>query len=114
MREAGIADVSRRRRAIATTIRVPKRNSAGGLVKRDFAVDGPNKLWVADVTFVPAAAGFLFLAVVLDVWSRRLVGRAFSHDLRTRLVLDALDRVLVHCPRTNGEQRPRRPTNPKT
>jgi putative transposase len=77
MREAGIAGVSRRRRAIATTIRAPERGSAGDLVKRDFTADGPNRLWVADITFVPTAAGFLFLAVVFDAWSRRIVGWAF-------------------------------------
>lgn len=91
MREAGIAGVSRRRRTVATTIRAPERTSAGDLVRRNFAVGGPNKLWVADITFVPTASGFLFLAVVLDAWSRRIVGWAFSHDLKTRLVLDALD-----------------------
>jgi len=95
MREAGIAGVSRRRRIVATTIRAPERTSAGDLVKRDFTADGPNHLWVADITFVPTAAGFLFLAVVLDAWSRRIVGWAFSHDLKTRLVLDALDMAIA-------------------
>ena len=49
----------------------------------------------SDITFVPTAAGFLFLAVVLDAWSRRIVGWAFSHDLKTRLVLDALDMAIA-------------------
>jgi putative transposase len=100
MRGAGIAGVSRRRRAIATTIRAPERTSAGDLVRRDFTADGPDKLWVADITFVPTAAGFLFLAVVLDAWSRRIVGWAFSHDLKTRVVLDALDMAV-------GSRRPK-------
>jgi putative transposase len=52
-------------------------------------------LWVADITFVPTLAGFLFLAVVLDAWSRRIVGWAFSADLKTRVVLDALDMALA-------------------
>ena len=95
MREAGIAGVSRRRRAIATTVRAPERTSAGDLVRRDFSADGPNRLWVADITFVPTAAGFLFLADVLDAWSRRIVGWAFSHDLKTRVVLDALDMAVA-------------------
>ena len=95
MREAGIAGVSRRRRTVATTIRAPEQASAGDLVRRDFTADGPNKLWVADITFVPTAAGFLFLAVVLDAWSRRIVGWAFSHNLKTRLVLDALDMAIA-------------------
>ena len=95
MREARIAGVSRRRRTIATTVRAPERTSAGDLVRRNFLADAPNRLWVADITFVPTAAGFLFLAVVLDAWSRRIVGWAFSRDLRTRIVLDALDMALA-------------------
>ena len=95
MREAGIVGVSRRRRALTTTVRAPERASAEDLVRRDFSADGPDRLWVADITFIPTAAGFLFLAVVLDAWSRRIVGWAFSHDLRTRVVLDALDMALV-------------------
>ena len=55
----------------------------------------PNELWVADITFLPTLAGFLYLAVVLDAWSRRIVGWAFSADLKTRVVLDALDMALV-------------------
>ena len=70
MREAGIAGVSRRRRTVTTTIPMPERTSAGDLVRRNFTAEGPDKLWVADITFVPTAAGFLFLAVVLDAWSR--------------------------------------------
>ncbi|WP_366140085.1 DDE-type integrase/transposase/recombinase [uncultured Jannaschia sp.] len=96
MREAKIAGVSRRRGAVPTTVRVMERTSAGGdLVRRDFSADGPDKLWLADITFIPTAAGFLFLAVVLDPWSRRIVGWAFSHDLRTQIVLDALDMALA-------------------
>lgn len=95
MRGAGIAGVSRRRRAVTTTIRAPERTSAGDLVRRDFTAEGPDRLWVADIKFVPTAAGFLFLAVVLDAWSRRIVGWAFSHDLKTRVVLDALDMAVA-------------------
>ena len=95
MREVGIAGVSRRRRAVATTIRAPERSSAGDLVRRDFTADGPDRLWVADITFVPTATGFLFLAVVLDAWSRKIVGWAFSHDLKARVVLDALDMAVT-------------------
>ena len=64
-------------------------------MKRNFLARGPNRPWVADITFVPTAAGFLFLAVVLDAWSRRIVGWAFSHDLKTRVVLDALDMAIM-------------------
>jgi transposase InsO family protein len=54
-----------------------------------------NALWVADITFLPTLAGFLDLAVVLDAWSRRIVGWAFSADLKTRVVLAALDMALA-------------------
>ena len=64
-------------------------------MRRTFAAAGPNELWVADIIFIPTAAGFLFLAVVLDVWSRRIVGWAFAANLKARLVLDALDMALA-------------------
>ncbi len=57
-------------------------------MKRDFTATGPDQLWVADITYVPTWAGFLYLAVVLDVWSRRIVGWAMATHLRTELVLD--------------------------
>jgi putative transposase len=78
-----------------TTRRAPEEQPAHDLVRRNFTAEGPNQLWVADVTYVPTMAGFLFLAVVLDVWSRRIVGWAMSTDLRTRLVLDALDMAVT-------------------
>ena len=63
---------------------------APDLVDRQFKADGPNKLWVADITYIPTWAGFVYLAVVLDAWSRRVVGWAMETHLRTELVLEAL------------------------
>jgi hypothetical protein len=60
-------------------------------VDRNFTATGPDQLWVADITYVPTWAGFLYLAIVLDVWSRRVVGWAMETHLRTELVLKALD-----------------------
>jgi putative transposase len=60
-------------------------------VQRDFSAAGPNQLWVADITYISTWTGFLHLAVVLDAWSRRVVGWAMARHLRTELVLDALD-----------------------
>jgi len=94
MRGAGLRGVSRRRFP-TTTQREPSHRPANDLVGRDFRAAGPTRLWVADITYVPTAAGFLFLAVVLDVWSRRIVGWAMATDLRTRLVLDALDMAVT-------------------
>ncbi len=91
MREAGLVGVSRRRTGVQTTRRDREARPAADLVDRDFSAAGPNQLWVADITFVPTAAGFLYLAVVLDAWSRRIVGWSMANHLHTELVLDALD-----------------------
>ncbi len=90
MREAGVVGVHRRR-GVRTTKRGPDETAATDLVKRDFTARAPNELWVADITYVPTWAGFLYLAVVLDAFSRRVVGWAMETHLRTELVLQALD-----------------------
>jgi putative transposase len=95
MRTAGIAGVSRRRSAPITTRQARDHHPASDLVRRNFVAERPNELWVADITFLPTLAGFLYLAVVLDAWSRRIVGWAFSADLKTGVVLDALDMALA-------------------
>jgi len=95
MRAAGVAGVSRRRSAPVTTRQARDHHRASDLVRRNFMAERPNALWVADITFLPTLAGFLDLAVVLDAWSRRIVGWAFSADLKTRVVLDALDMALA-------------------
>lgn len=93
MRQAGIAGVSRRR-FCGTTTR-DGRPVSPDLVERKFEADGPNKLWVADITYVPTWAGFLFLAVVVDVWSRKVVGWSMATDLKTELVVGALDMAVA-------------------
>jgi putative transposase len=93
MRSSGLQGVSRRRQ-FRTTVRDATARPAPDLVDRQFQAPGPNRLWVADITYIATAAGFLFLAVVLDVWSRRVVGWALAAHLRTELVLDALDMAL--------------------
>ncbi|HTX52752.1 MAG TPA: IS3 family transposase [Candidatus Baltobacteraceae bacterium] len=65
------------------------------LVKRQFKADGPDQLWVADATYVPTWAGTIYLAVVLDVWSHKIVGWAIEDHLRTELMLDALNMALA-------------------
>jgi putative transposase len=100
MKEAGLQGVSRRKRTW-TTSRAADYRPAPDLVERDFTADGPNKLWVADITYVPTWAGFLYLAVVLDVWSRRVVGWAMANHLRTELVLDAFN-MAIQQRRPNG------------
>jgi putative transposase len=68
---------------------------AADLVQREFTVPELDQLWVADITYVPTWAGFLFLAVVLDACSRRVIGWAMATHLRTELVLDALNMALA-------------------
>ena len=94
MRAMGLAGVSRRK-GIRTTIRDREARPAPDLVDRDFTAVGPDRLWVADITYVPTWAGFLYLAVVLDAWSRRVVGWAMAPHLRTELVLEALNMALT-------------------
>jgi putative transposase len=93
MATAGITGVSRRGWA-RTTVRDPQARPAPDLVDRNFAVDGPDRLWVADITYIPTWAGFLYLAVVVDAWSRRVVGWSMATHLRTELVLEALEMAL--------------------
>jgi len=98
MREAGLRGVSRRK-WVTTTERDATAQAAVDLVQREFSARGPDRLWVADITYIPTWEGFLYLAVVLDVWSRRIVGWAMAAHLRTELVLGALDMALQHrCP----------------
>jgi putative transposase len=94
MKAAGLAGVSRRK-GTRTTFRDERVRPACDLVDRNFHAGRPNQLWVADITYVPTWAGFLYLAVVLDAFSRRIVGWAMGHDLRAQLVLDALNMALT-------------------
>jgi putative transposase len=84
MQEAGLAGVSRQRQFTTTTSDHQGRQ----------APDLVDQLWVADITYIPTWAGFLYLAVVLDAWSWRIVGWAMATHLRTELVLDALNMAL--------------------
>jgi putative transposase len=93
MKAAGLQGISRRKWT-RTTVRCPGASPAPDLVDRDFTAPGPDRLWVADITYIPTWAGFLYLAVVLDLWSRRVVGWAMATHLRTELVLDALNMAI--------------------
>jgi putative transposase len=98
MRAAGLAGVRRRKGAV-TTVRDHRARPAPDLVNRAFTAEAANRLWVADITYIPTRAGFPYLAVVLDAFSRRIVGWSMADHLRTALVLDALDMAL-------GQRRP--------
>jgi len=94
MKAAGLAGVSRRR-SPRTTIRGERVRPACDLVDRNFKADRPNQLWVADITYVPSWAGFLYLAVVLDAYSRRVVGWSMSYNLKAQLVIDAMNMAVA-------------------
>ncbi len=98
MRRSGLEGASRRKKAW-TTKRNREARLAPDLVKRDFSSEGPDRLWVSDITYIPTWTGFLYLAVVLDAWSRKIVGWSMATHLRTELVLDALNMAL-------GQRRP--------
>jgi putative transposase len=93
MRSAGLVGISRRK-GFKTTVRDRDARPAPDLVKRCFTAERPDQLWVADITYVPTLAGFLFLAVVMDVFSRRIVGWAMATHLRTELILEALNMAI--------------------
>ena len=95
MRLAGVRGVSRRRGFVVTTQRDESQAKAPDLVRRRFVAQAPNQLWVADMTYVPTWAGFIYLAVVIDVWSRRVVGWSIGEDMRTELVLGALNMAIA-------------------
>ena len=90
MRAEGLRGVTRRK-WIHTTERNPRQRPAPDLVDRNFTAKGPDQLWVADITYIRTLSGFLYLAVVLDAWSRKIVGWAMRSHLRTELVLEALN-----------------------
>lgn len=94
LRHAGLQGVSRRK-PFHTTVRDDTARPAPDLIDRQFTAGGPNRLGVADITYIPTWAGFLYLAVVLDAWSRRVVGWAMERHLRTELVLAALDMAVA-------------------
>jgi len=93
MTRAGVAGVCRRKFVI-TTLKDGGRQ-APDLVERNFTAEVPDRLWVADITHIPTWAGFLYLAVVLDAFSRRIVGWSMATTLAKQLVLDALNMALA-------------------
>ncbi|MEX5712775.1 IS3 family transposase [Parafrankia sp. FMc6] len=95
MRQAGLQGVHRRRR-VSLTRRDRAAHLPPDLVNRDFTAPAPNKIWTADVTYVPTGQGWLYLAVVLDLYARRIVGWSMSAEQRTPLVADALTMALRH------------------
>ena len=93
MREMGLQGVVRGR-PFKTTVTDHAAFRPPDLVQRDFSADRPNQLWVADLTYVATWAGFVYVAFITDVFSRRIVGWRVSSSLRSDLALDALEQAL--------------------
>jgi putative transposase len=93
MRKTGLSGCQRGRKK-RTTRQDKHATPAPDLVKRNFAAVAPNKIWTADITHIDTWEGFLYLAFILDVYSRRMVGWSMASHLRTDLVVDALEMAL--------------------
>jgi transposase InsO family protein len=93
MRQMGLQGVVRGKR-VRTTIPDETDTRPADLVERDFSAARPNQLWVADLTYVASWAGFVYVAFVIDVFSRMIVGWRVSRSLRSDLALDALEQAL--------------------
>ncbi len=98
MREDGLFGCGGRRRKVRTTLRSQTERTppAPDLAKRNFTPEAPNNLWVADITYVRTWEGWLYLAFVLDTYSRKVVGWSMTNNLRTELVLDALKMAIYN------------------
>lgn len=94
MRQRGLRGVSRRRGFVRTTQKDRQKRAAPDLVNRQFVASGPDRLWVADITYLPTWQGFIYLAIVLDVWSRRIVGWSIGQTMPDELVVAALNMAL--------------------
>jgi transposase InsO family protein len=99
MQQQGIRARGKRRFRISTTDSRHRLPIAPNLVDRNFTVATPNQVWISDITYIPTDEGWLFLAVVIDLFSRRVVGWSLREDMRRELVIDALQMAwLRRCP----------------
>ena len=103
MREMGLQSCVTRRFTPTTTQADPTKQPAPNTLDRDFTADAPNRKWVTDITYLPTAAGWAYLAVVLDLFSRKIVGWALHDSLATELVSEAL-RSAIQARQPDGEQ----------
>jgi len=103
MREMGLKSRVSRKFTPTTTQADPSKQAAPNTLDRDFSADAPNRKWVTDITYLPTAAGWCYLAVVLDLFSRKVVGWTLGTSLATDLVSDAL-RLAVEARRPEGKQ----------
>ena len=104
MQQHGIRARGKRRFRITTTDSRHQLPIAPNRLNRNFTVSAPNQLWAGDITYIPTGEGWLFLAVVIDLFSRRVVGWSLQPDMRRELVIDALEMAwLQRSPKRNSE-----------
>jgi putative transposase len=96
MRELGLRGVRRGGRKIRTTRPDDAAARPADLVKRRFAAEAPNQLWVTDITYVPTWSGVAYVCFIVDVFSRTIVGWTVASNMRTSMVLDALEMARFH------------------
>jgi putative transposase len=94
MKEAGVVAKMKKRFKVTTKVDA-KAKAAPNLLKQDFTAESPNRRWVADITYIATAEGWLYAAAVLDLFSRRIVGLAMSERITTDLVLSALEQAII-------------------
>jgi putative transposase len=103
MRQLGLASRVRKAFKPTTTQADPAKQPAENKLAQDFTADAPNRKWVTDITYLPTAAGWVYLAVVIDLFSRKVVGWSLSTSLATEFVCEALRRA-IESRRPNGQQ----------
>lgn len=103
MRDLGLKSRVSRRFKPTTTQADPSKQPAANVLARDFTAEAPNRKWVTDITYLPTAAGWVYLAIVIDLFSRRVVGWSLSDSLETRLVSDALREAIEKRSPKRGE-----------
>jgi putative transposase len=94
MQDMGIGGAKARRKKPRTTVPGPAAQRPADLLERDFTADAPGRRWVADITYVDTAAGFVYTALVTDLFSRKIVGWQVADHLRAELALDALEMAI--------------------
>lgn len=94
MREMGLKSCVSKQFRPTTTVADPSRQAATNVLNQEFKADGPNRKWVADITYLPTLTGWVYLAVVLDLYSRKVVGWAISNSLETKVITDALRQAI--------------------
>lgn len=103
MRQMGLSGVRRGRRWVRTTISEVGADRPADLVDRDFTVEGPNRLWLADLTYVKTHSGWVYAAFIIDAYSRMVIGWQASRSLRSDLAIDALEMAVFNRRRAGAD-----------